>query len=98
MTPTARAGRKEGKMKILSSKQVNNAINRIAANQLIAEDALKRAHEADKLSLGEFSDATLHLADNSIELASIIGGIKGISKLDEIFERYRNYHNHVKLD
>lgn len=85
-------------MKILSSKQVNNAINRIAANQLIAEDALKRAYEADKLSLGEFFDTTLHLADNSIELASIIGGIKGISKLDEIFERYSNYHNHVKLD
>lgn len=77
-------------MNILSNKQVNNAINRIAANQLIAEDALKRAHEADKLSSGEFSDATSHLADNSIELASIIGGLKGISTLNERVERYRN--------
>lgn len=85
-------------MKILSDKQVDKAINRIAANQIIAEDALKRAHQTDALSLGEFSDATSHLADNSIELASIIGGVKGISKLNEIVERYRNFHNHVKLD
>lgn len=85
-------------MKLLTNKQVKNAINCIAANQLIAEDALKRAHEADKLSLGEFSDATSHLADNSIELAGIIGGAKGVSRLNEIVERYRNCHNHVKLD
>lgn len=85
-------------MKILSNKQVNNAINRIAANQLIAEDALNRAHQTDALSLSEFSDATSHLADNSIELVSIIGGVKGTSKLNEIVERYRNYHNHAKLD
>lgn len=85
-------------MKILTNKQTNNSINRIAANQIIAEDALKRAHLAGTLTLNEFSDATSHLADNSIELASIIGGVKGISKLNEIVERYRNYHNHVKLD
>lgn len=77
-------------MKILTDKQVNNAINRIAANQLIAEDALKRAHMADALSLKEFSDATSHLDDNSIELASIIGGLRGISMLNERVERYRN--------
>ena len=70
-------------MKLLSNKQVNNAINRIVANQLIVEDALKRAHHANALSLEEFSDASSHLADNSIELASIIGGLKGISKLNE---------------
>lgn len=63
---------------------------REAANQLIAEDALKRAHRAGVLRLDEFTDATSHLADNSIELASIIGGIKGISRLNEIVERYRN--------
>lgn len=77
-------------MKILTDKQVNNTINRIAANQMIAEDALKRAHEAGTLTLGEFSDATSHLADNSIELASIIGGLKGISTLNERVERYKN--------
>lgn len=77
-------------MKILSDKQVNKAIGRIAANQLIVEDALSRAFCTDTLSLEEFSDATSHLADNSIELASIIGGIKGISRLNEIVERYRN--------
>lgn len=89
-------------MKILSNKQVNHIIGRIAANQLIAEDALNRAHRAGTLTLNEFSDATSHLADNSIELASIIGGIKGISKLNDIVERYRNAwaakNNHVKLD
>lgn len=85
-------------MKILSDKQVDKAIYRIAANQIIAEDALKRAHLTDALSLGEFSDATSHLADNSIELAGIIGGAKGVSRLNEIVERYRNCHNHVKLD
>lgn len=77
-------------MKILSDKQVNEAIGRIAANQLIAEDALKRAHRNGSLTPDEFSDATSHLDDNTIELASAIGGIKGISKLNEIVERYRN--------
>lgn len=76
-------------MKILSNKEVNNAINRIAANQLIAEDALKRAYVADALSFKEFDDSFSHLAENSIELASILGDSKGISKLNEIVERYR---------
>lgn len=78
-------------MKIISYKQANDIINRVAANQIIAEDALKRAHRAGALTLNEFSDATSHLADNSIELASIARGIKGISKLNEIVERYRNF-------
>lgn len=77
-------------MKILTNKQVDKAINRIAVNQIIAEDALKRAHRNGSLTLDEFSGATSHLADSSIELASIIGGIKGISRLNEIVERYRN--------
>lgn len=79
-------------MKILTTKQVNNAINRIAANQLIAEDALKRAHMAGVLSLKEFDDSFSHLTDNSIELASIIGGVKGISKLNDKMEYLRCHY------
>lgn len=77
-------------MKILSTKQVNDAINRIAANQIISEDALKRAFDAGSLDFKCYSDAISHFMDNSIELAGIIGGIKGIAKLDNIVKGYRN--------
>lgn len=77
-------------MKILSDKQVNDVINRIAANQIIAEDALKRAFMSDALDLKCFSDAISHLGGNSIKSASIIGGMKGIAKLNNIVERYRS--------
>ena len=77
-------------MKILSDKKVNDAIYRIAANQLIAEDALKRAHISGDLSLECYADASSHLVDNTVELASIIGGAEGISKLNNMVERYRS--------
>lgn len=77
-------------MKILTDKQVNDAINRIAANQIIAEDALKRTLGAETLSLERYLDANSHFMGNSIKLASIIGGMKGIAKLNSLVEGYRN--------
>lgn len=61
----------------------------IAANYIIAEDALKRAD----LPFDNFSDCVNHLADNSISLAYIVGGDDGIRTLNEIINKYQTIKN-----
>lgn len=61
----------------------------IAANYIIAEDALKKAN----LSSEHFSDSVNHLTDNSISLAYIVGGEDGIRTLNEIIDKYQTIKN-----
>lgn len=68
-------------MKILSNKQAINAINRIAANYLIIDDVLTTPPVTDAICSSKYLDVLSKVIDNSIELASIIGGEKGLSKL-----------------
>lgn len=85
-------------MKILTSKQVNDALNRIAANYLITVDALEKANMADEIDVRQFMDATEHLTDNSLELANIIGGTKGMLQLNSRVESYRHKLKKVSED
>jgi len=85
-------------MKILTSKQVNDALNRIAANYLITVDALEKANLADEIDIRQFMDATEHLTDNSLELANIIGGTKGMLQLNSRIESYRRKLKKVSVD
>lgn len=76
-------------MKIITKKQTRKAIMQIAANYIIAEDALKKAD----LPFEHFSDSVNHLADNSISLAYIVGGEDGIRTLNEIINKYQTIKN-----
>lgn len=72
-------------MKLLTNKQIKQAILRIATNHIIAVDTLHRI--SNKMSFQQYSDTVQHLTDNSIESARIIGGLKGINMLNKIVEK-----------
>lgn len=69
-------------MKLLTNKQIKQAILRIAANHIIAVDALYRT--SSLMSIQQYADAMQRLVDNSVESAKIVGGLKGINTLNEI--------------
>lgn len=77
-------------MKIIRNKQIREAILRIAANHIIALDALNKAHEKDAMTVAQYADTVQHITDNSVECAKLIGGLKGIVMLDRIVKSKMN--------
>ena len=73
-------------MKILKRKQIKELILKASANYLIALDALRKACEKDMISVEQYVDAVDHITDNSIRIASIVGGLKGIAMMNEIIQ------------
>ena len=71
-------------MRIIRKKQIKEIILRTAANYIIALDALNKAHDKDILSVEQYADAVQHITDNSVEIASAIGGLKGIAMINNI--------------
>lgn len=74
-------------MRIIKNKTIRESIYRIAANYIIAKDALDKAHDADKMSVKQYADAIQHLTDNTLNTASAIGGLKGLILINEIIQR-----------
>ena len=72
-------------MKIIKDSTGRRAILLIAANYIIAEDILKNA----KLSEDEYLDIIGKITENSISLAEIVSGEKGIIRLSEVIENYQ---------
>ena len=77
-------------MKIIRDKQIKEVILRIAANYIIALDALNKAHDKDAMTVEQYADAVQHITDNSVECAKLIGGLKGIVMLDRIVKSKMN--------
>lgn len=75
---------RQNDMRIIRKKQIKRTILRTAANYIIALDALNKAHENDILSVEQYADAVQHITDNSVEIASTIGGLKGIAMIHDI--------------
>lgn len=73
-------------MRIIKNKTIRESIYRIAANYIIAKDALNKAHDADKMSVKQYADAIQHLTDNTVNIASAIGGLKGLNLINEIVQ------------
>lgn len=73
-------------MKILRNKTIRESVYRIAANYIIAKDALYKAHDADKMSIKQYGDAIQYLTDNTINTVSAIGGLKGLILLNDILK------------
>lgn len=74
-------------MKIIRNKTIRESVYRIAANYIIAKDALDKAHDADKMSLKQYDDAIQHLTDNTVNTVSAIGGLKGLILVNEIIKK-----------
>lgn len=74
-------------MRIIKDKKIHEAISRIAANHIIALDALDKAHDSGKMPLAQWIDAVEHLTDNTVEAATLIGGMKGLSMVNEIMNK-----------
>ena len=62
-------------MKILTKKQVDEILKRITANEIIGIEHVKDI------------DAHTHLAENSAEIAYLVGGIKGMNKIQNTLKR-----------
>lgn len=84
-------------MRIIKDKKIHEAICRIAANHIIAQDALNKAHDSGKMPLEQWIDAVEHLADNTVEAATLIGGMKGLSMVNEIMNK-RMFNNKPKAN
>lgn len=74
-------------MRIIKNKTVRESIYRIAGNYMIAKDALDKAHDANKISVEQYADAIQHLTDNTVNIASAIGGLKGLNLINEIIQK-----------
>lgn len=74
-------------MRIIKNKTIRESIYRIAANYIIAKDALDKAHDADNMSVKQYADAIQHLTDNTVNTASAIGGLKGLNLINEIIQK-----------
>ena len=74
-------------MRIVRNKTIRESIHRIAANYIIAKDALDKAHDADMMSIEQYTDAIQHLMDNTVNIVSTIGGLKGLVLMDEIIKK-----------
>ena len=74
-------------MRIIKNKTIRKSIYRIAANYIIAKDALDKAHDSDRMSVKQYDDAIQHLTDNTVNTVSAIGGLKGLILLNEIIKK-----------
>lgn len=74
-------------MRIIKNKTIRESLYRIAANYIIAKDALGKAHDSDNMSVKQYVDAIQHLTDNTVNTASAIGGLKGLNLINEIIQK-----------
>ena len=74
-------------MRIIKNKTIRKSIYRIAANYIIAKDALDKAHDSDRMSVKQYDDAIQHLTDNTVNTVSAIGGLKGLILINEIIKK-----------
>lgn len=74
-------------MRIINNKTICESIYRIAENYIIAKYALDKAHDSDKMSVKQYADAIQYLTDNTVNIASAIGGLKGLNLINEIIQK-----------
>ena len=74
-------------MRIIKNKTIRELIYRIAANYMIAKDSLDKAHDANKISVKQYAYAIQCLTDNTVNIASAIGGLKGLNLINEIIQK-----------
>lgn len=77
-------------MKLINKKQQKNILLMLAANYIIAKDALDRLGATTEMSVEEYHDAVEHLIDNTCGIAKGVAGIEGmLTVLDMINSKIR---------
>lgn len=72
-------------MKILNKKTQKEILLMLAANHIIAEDALRKV-EPDKMSVDAYIDAKSHLIENTVRIASRVAGTEGMDTVRKMIE------------
>lgn len=73
-------------MKLINKKQQKNILLMLAANYIIAKDALDKQVIKTEMSTDAYCDAAEHLISNTCEIASSVAGMAGILTVREIIE------------
>lgn len=83
-------------MKILTKKEQKEALMRIAANHIIAQDVANRLHDTTEMSVEEYVRYIDKLIENTVHSARLIGGEAGMSMVRNIveskFAKYKPYN------
>lgn len=70
-------------MKILRRKEQKEILMRIAANHIIAKNAIDRLHNTTEMSVEEYAHFVESLTDNTVRSASLIAGFYGLGFVEE---------------
>lgn len=70
-------------MKILRKKEQKEILMRIAANHIIAKNAIDRLHNTTEMSVEEYAHFVECLTDNTVRSASLIAGFYGLGFVEE---------------
>jgi hypothetical protein len=75
-------------MKILTKKKQSEMLQRLAANHIIAANAINRLGlgETTEMSIEEYADAMEHLIDNTCRLSEMVGGIRAMVTVKEMVD------------
>ena len=73
-------------MKILTKTLQSEIIQRLAANHIIAANAINRLGETTEMSVEEYADAMEHLIDNTCRLSEMVGGIGAMVAVKEMVD------------
>ena len=72
-------------MKILTKKAQKELLERLAANNIIAQAALLKAN----MEVKDYTDSLEHLIDNTTQCAILIAGIDGALTIQDMVESKR---------
>ena len=70
-------------MKILRKKEQKEILMRIAANHIIAKNAIDRLHKTTEMSVGEYAHFVESLTDNTVKNATLVAGFYGLGFVEE---------------
>lgn len=70
-------------MKILRKKEQKEILMRIAANHIIAKNAIDRLHNTTEMSVEEYAHFVESLTDNTVRSASLIAGFYGLGFVEQ---------------
>ena len=70
-------------MKILRQKEQKEILMRIAANHIMAKNAIDRLYNTTEMSVEEYAHFVECLTDNTVRSASLIAGFYGLGFVEE---------------
>lgn len=84
-------------MKILNKKTQKEILLMLAANYLIAENAVKKI-EPDKMSAAAYFDTMEHLIENTCRIAIRVAGTEGLKTVRNMIESKHKSYDSSRTD